>query len=709
MDPWLKHPWLLRIGALAVAALAVLMLNLRAPQSVAAVEAIVGDAFWRLGAGSQPERRLVVVDIDEASLREFGAWPWPRSVSARLVEKLTAAGSLVQGYDITFSDPRDGDDALRAAWSASNPVVAQLFSLDPVVAPEAGVVAGALAAPGCPAFAPAAFGQYGTAPALLEAHPAVGHINARVEADGVIRKVPALVCSGGKAYPSLALTMLWRTAQADGRQPAQRVDQAPAPDWQWHSSRDQGALFGWFAPEAWLTSRSLPGLVVPLDAEGNLRVPYHLSRKAFVSVPAADVLHGRVDPNLLKGAVVLVGATAFGAGDTVATPHGSVASGLEVHVQSFIGLLDHRVPYTPRAWPVIQVLGVLALTGLLLAVGLRRRGVPAKRLPLSGLVLAAACVLGAGAALVDGALWLPWLSLALYAVVASLMLATVEHALARAQRERLSAHLGAYLPAPVAQRLMRTDPSGSLQVDQRDVSVLVADIRNFSAFAAHRPPAETAALLHSFCCIAVDVVEQHGGVVENVVGDSVLAVWNADPYCEDHPARALAAARELVRSTRSLFASSTPITEHGPVQPLALGVGLESGTAIVGSFGPERRRAHAALGEPVSVANRIQQMTADLSMPILLGPQMAALLPGQGLEPQGEYLLEGLSRHYPLYAPAGWAELVSVDPKWAESVVAAPDRAVDNVEWTRWSNLTKTGPSAAGASPAARPGQLRDA
>ena len=189
----------------------------------------------------------------------------------------------------------------------------------------------------------------------------------------------------------------------------------------------------------------------------------------------------------------------------------------------------------------------------------------------------------------------------------------------------------------------------------------------------------------------------------------MLAVWNADPYCEDHPARALSAARELVRATRTLFDSSRPITEHGPVQPLALGIGLETGTAIVGSFGPERRRAHAALGEPVSVANRIQQMTADLSMPILLGPHMAALLPGQGLEPQGEFLLEGLSKHYPLYAPAGWAELVSVDPKWAESVVAPPERPADNAEWTRWSNPTMSGASVAGPTPAARPGQLRDA
>ena len=228
---------------------------------------------------------------------------------------------------------------------------------------------------------------------------------------------------------------------------------------------------------------------------------------------------------------------------------------------------------------------------------------------------------------------------------------------------------------------MASDPSGSLQFERRDVSVLSADIRNFSAFAANRAPEESAALLHAFCCIAVDVVEQHGGVVENVVGDSVLAVWNAYPECPDHSRQALAAAQELLRATRQLLASGKPTPEHSVVQPLALGVGLETGTAIVGSFGPARRRAHAALGEPVSVASRIQKMTLDLSIPILLGPQLAANLTADAVEPLGEYLLEGLSKHYSLYAPAAWAELVPADPQWLETATASTDVLEEADSW----------------------------
>ena len=193
-------------------------------------------------------------------------------------------------------------------------------------------------------------------------------------------------------------------------------------------------------------------------------------------------------------------------------------------------------------------------------MAVRQRGAPAKRLPIAGAALAALCVAAAYAALTEADQWWPWAGPALYAMLAATALATAEHALARAQRERLSAHLGAYLPAPVAQRLMASEPSGHLQVQRRPVSVLVADIRNFSAFAQHRPPEETAALLHAFYCVAVDVVEHHGGVVEQIAGDSVLAVWNAYADCPGPPAEGAAwrARRCCARRAPCWPAASSP-------------------------------------------------------------------------------------------------------------------------------------------------------
>lgn len=693
---WRHHPGRLRAAALVVSALVVALLQLFVPQLFAGAERVVGDWTWRLGATAKPERRMVVVDIDEASLKQIGPWPWPRSTIARLSQKLEQAGVVVQVYDINFPDAKEGDAELAEAWAAAPVVAGQIFSIDPTVAPHVGQIGGAVGNAGCPAFAPRSHGYYGQSPELLRAAPALGHITPRVESDGVVRKLPALVCHEGRAYASLSMAALWRATGGPERG-------GQAPDWRWAQADEQAFGGGLWAPAGWITSPSLPGLVIPVDEHGDLRVPYRLERKAFASVSAADVLNGSAEASLLNGTIALVGATAFGIGDTVATPHAAVAAGLEVHAQAIVGLLDHRLPHTPHRASLLQAVATGLIAIALLALVLRRRAVPAKRLPIAGAVLALACYAGSAAALLYADLWLPWASVGLFALLASTMLATAEHALTRAQRERLSAHLGAYLPGPVAQRLMAMDPSGSVQVDQRDVSVLVADIRNFSSFAAHRPAEETAAMLHAFCCIAVDVVEQHGGVVENVVGDSVLAVWNAYSDCPDHSQQALHAAQELLRATRTLLAPTQPPHEDSPVQPLALGVGLESGTALVGSFGPARRRAHAALGEPVSVASRLQQMTLDLSMPILMGPQIASRLPQGSTESLGDYLLEGLSRQYTLHAPTAWAELVPAEPLWVKAATA-DQRSQDGGKWSAWADSGASAPMRAHAAV-----QLRDA
>lgn len=669
---WRDHPWRLRTAALALAGLVVWLLQSALPSAFSVTESAVGDLAWRIGATTAPERRVVIVDIDETSLRQVGPWPWSRGTIAQLAERLDAAGVAVQAYDMVFDAPREGDAELARRWAGLPVVAGQVFSLDPATTPQVGAVSGALALTACPGFAPVSQGHIANSRELVAPAMATGHLTPRIEVDGVVRKVPALVCHQGRAYPSLALATLWRAAQPAGVGPGES-------DW---AVQPRGS--GWaglWQPELALVSPSLPGVWVPLDARGDMRVSYGQARKAFASVPAHQVLAGTADPALLRGAVVLVGATAFGLADVTATPLSSVAAGVEVHAQSVAALLDHRVPYTPRLVPVWQVLAGLAAAALLLLVAARQRGAPVKRLPIAGAVLALACSAGAVSALLGADLWLPWLAPALFALLAATSLATAEHALTRAQRERLSAHLGSYLPGPVAQRLMRSDPTGSIQVDQRTISVLAADIRNFSAFASHRKPDETAALLHAFYCIAVDVVEQHGGVVENVVGDSVVAVWNAYSDCPDHPAQALQAGKELLRATRALLVRPLDPQDPPLVQPLALGVGVETGSAVVGSFGPARRRAHAALGEPVSVASRLQQMTQDLSIPLLMGPQLAAQLalrgPAADAEHLGDYLLEGMTRQYAVYAPADWADLVPADQLWAGASSSRPSAAED--------------------------------
>ncbi|HRC38795.1 MAG TPA: CHASE2 domain-containing protein, partial [Rubrivivax sp.] len=313
------HPWRLRAAALGLAAAVVGLVQVFAPQLLHTVEEVSGDAVWRLAASDVPERRVVVIDIDEASLDRHGAWPWPRQTLAALSQRLQEAGVAVQAIDLVLDATRPGDAELQELWRRSPVVLGQIFSLDPQTTPQVGHVVGAVAAaPGttagspdpdrgsCPPFAPLSRGHIGNAGTVISTGSVAGHLTPSVHADGVVRELPALICHQGRAYPSLALATLWRAAQPDDAQ-------APAPDWTWRAGT------GLLEPAYLLTSPSLPGIQVPVDAAGQLRVPFRTARMALTSVSAHKVLAGQAPPAILAGTVALVGATAFGIGDVAAT------------------------------------------------------------------------------------------------------------------------------------------------------------------------------------------------------------------------------------------------------------------------------------------------------------------------------------------------------------------------------------------------------
>ena len=205
---------------------------------------------------------------------------WPRCRSA-----CRTPASPCRSIDLVLDATRPGDEELQDLWRRSPVVLGQIFSLDPQTTPQVGHVVGAVAAaPGsarspdpqrgaCPPFAPLSRGYIGNAGTLISAASVAGHLTPGVHADGVVRELPALICHEGRAYPSLALAALWRAAQPDGAATA-------LPDWTWRA----GA--GLLEPAYLLTSPSLPGIRVPVDAAGNLRVPFRVARVALTSVSA---------------------------------------------------------------------------------------------------------------------------------------------------------------------------------------------------------------------------------------------------------------------------------------------------------------------------------------------------------------------------------------------------------------------------------------
>lgn len=624
-------PWQGRTLALGLALVIAVLMRGLSPGLLDSLDERAGDFFWRTFPVDTQERRVVVVDIDEASLAEIGPWPWPRERLAALSSKLAALGAGTQIYDIVLPDARPGDDRLAAEFARHPVVLAEIFSLGNEEPSAAGQIRGALTSPACGAPLPQARGYIGNTMALA-ANPAIaaGHITPRIADDGSVRRLPALICFENRAYPVLGLAALLKSAAA-----------APS------LTLEPGA--GWLDPAYRLTHGALPGIQVPLDGNGDVRLSYSLSRKSFISVPAADVLAGRAPAEFFKGAWVLVGATAFGIGDVVPTPHGGAVGGVEVHAQLIAALLDNRLPYTPRAAPAIQLLmAALAAGALLLLLALRRNRLPVVSLPLVGLLLSVLMLVVHAGALLGSHLWLGWADPAVFSLCAGLLLGVVEHARTRTEREALFRNLSSYLPRAVASDIAFREPSGTIDARRCDITVLYVDLRNFSAYCENLPPEEAAALLHAFFTLVDRVVDIHHGIVEEYAGDDVMAIWDASSA---HVAQALAAAAQIIEEGAALL----PVPPPPGLEPLGIGIGIETGSALVGSFGPARRRTHTALGETVTIATRLQALTAELAESIILGPRAAALLRDAHLVPLGVFLLEGLNQPRNIFAfrPSG--------------------------------------------------------
>ena len=619
----------MRSLSVAVAATITLIVHLSSSQWLSDVEERSGDFFWRHGAHATQERRLLLIDIDDTSVSRIGPWPWPRERVAELVDKLRVAGAQAIALDIVFPDKKEGDTVFSEVIQRSPVVLSQILAIEGST-PADGQLQGAQPGLECSQSMSTASGFIGNSAELKST--SAGHITPRIAEDGSVRHLPALICHGGKVYASLVLPLIQKTIEPDNRLVLTSGTE-------------------WLHPHSTIKFAALPSLIVPIDENGDVRVPYRRSRSAFASISASDILENRFSEQLLKGSLVLVGATAFGLADSVPTPHGGAVSGVEVHAQFLSGLLDNAIPYTPRGAIALKWLmsGTAAVFLLFFAAVRTGQGRIAIWLPVAGLLISTLWLGMHGWVLLNKSLWIGWITPAIFTFFAAIALAIGEHARLRFERSRLYENLSAYLPAPVADRIALSEVRGIIEAERREVTVLFADIRNFSAYCEGRPPEEAAAMLHAFFTTASTVVTSHHGVIEEFVGDAIMAVWNAPVPCPDHTVQAFAAAQALQKACAPLFPASPP----PGLEPLALGIGLETGLALVGSFGPVQRRTHGALGETVTIAERLTALTGDLAQTILIGEKAAkALGPSVTLRDMGSFLLEGLRRPHQIFSPS---------------------------------------------------------
>lgn len=558
-------------------------------------------SVWSVLAKSEIDRRWVVVDIDETSLKRVGAWPWSREVMSQLLGQVLARGASVAVVDAVFPDPRPGDQSFRQVLTTRQIVLAQLFSdaaHDGKLANQ-GILQGASSASqDCSLSKVVQSNSYLANTPDLGQFP-VGHISPSVDQDGTVRHFPPVVCYEKKLYPSLILAGL---SAATGI----------TNTWRWERE------VSWWGPDAWVISDDLPGIRVPVDQAGLARLSFLRERSAYSAISAHQLLEDPTRVNL-DGAFVIVGASAFGLADAIPTPQSGLSTGMEVHLQVASALLDQEFTFTPQAaWLIESALAIFASISMIFWV--------LKWAERAAWIIAWACLLvvfewGLFVLGVWGlSWWIPPLALMAYTLCLGAMLAIYAHRTSWQDKRLLSEHLASFIDPIVARNLERDLLSSEIVAQEKDITVLVVDIVGFTPYSDQHPAAVTTDLLQTFFTQATRIAQVHGGVVDKFIGDAVMILFNANGACSDHAKAALACAADV--------AAWSQIYLQDPSRELNIAMGISTGVATVGQFGDKTRRTHTALGTIVTKAFRLERLCRDLHQRIVVSQETIVAVRG---------------------------------------------------------------------------------
>lgn len=579
---------------------------------------LVFDAYQRIQPRVATGAPVTIVDIDEASIAELGQWPWSRDLVGRIVDRLGELGAASIAFDIVFPEPdrtslsRAADELRAAGASVEIPAAAALdndLAFAEAIARNY-VVSGIVISDetSAPLPAPKAGFSYGGSdpltyltvhsggaanlPAIDAAAQGTGFFSFFPENDGIVRKLPLVAAAQNRLYPTLGIEAL-RVAQ-DARNFIIR-------------STDASGEIAGAAPA--MAAVRVGALDVPTGADGEFWL-YFSGLPDLVTIPAAALLdpdRGAAYADAIGGHLILIGTSAVGLRDIVATPTDASLPGVRVHAE----LIDQAMGATFLSRPDwargAEIALAVVLGFALVAVAQRGQAVWS--------AIAALLLLGT-------ALAFSWFGFSQYrllldpllaaAALAAIFLVTMPLLLLLTDREQqfVRGAFGRYLSPQLVERLGENPEALKLGGDLRDLTILFSDIRGFTGLSEKLTPDALTELLNSFLTPMTDVLLRSDATIDKYMGDAIMAFWNAPLDIADHPRKACLAALEMLASLDALN------RQRG--SSLKIGIGLNTGPSCVGNLGSAQRFSYSAIGDSVNLASRVEGLTKAYGVAILV-------------------------------------------------------------------------------------------
>lgn len=565
---------------------------------------------------------ILIIDIDEVSLKREGRWPWSRSKLAELISKLHNAGVAVISLDILLAEKEknpafivetaalekekvlpewfsglkkslDSDARFSEIIQGKEVVLGYLFHQELKSQNGKLMVSPIEVANGHNLHNLTVLKMSGYTANLDEfnTHSAgSGFFSIVPDQDGSVRRAPLIILHDKQLYPSLAL----ETARIYLLEDSIKVHSNAIDDIQT------------------ITHISLGKLQIKTDALGQILIPYLGKEKHFPYISATDILNENRSFPELENAIVFIGTSAKGLVDLRTTPVQTSFPGVEIQANILHGILNpESIKYVPDWEAGAMVLWILVLAIIMTFLYPVMQPLA---LDLTGLGLLISTFT------LNYWLWVsPHINLPIvlpFLLIMAVSSTYVIHYLLRENKDRRRIHemFGQYVPLDHINKLIETPEKITTEGERREMSVLFSDIRSFTAISEPLSTRELKTFLNHYLTPITKIIFENQGTIDKYVGDMVMAFWGAPLHNPQHAKYAVITALQIQNTITKM---QDEFSQLG-IPDVAAGIGIHTGDMNVGDMGSDYRRAYTVLGDAVNLGSRLESLTKYYGVKILV-------------------------------------------------------------------------------------------
>ena len=560
---------------------------------------------------------IVLINISESSLEAYGQYPWPRQNHAAVISDLRNSNAGMIGFTIMFPEAdRFGGDEVFASWIKDNGII---------LSQDADANGRSKKAP---YVGYATFGYSGDVLDLtyrygglitnidsLESNAwGAGLLNGAPEVDNLTRRIPLLSQVNGDLYPSFAL----ETVRAMQGKKSYTIK----------------------LNETGIESIILRPFIIPTDERGSIWLKWntHFESIDYDGQPLPD----------LKGKTAIIGVTAKGIVPQVSTPAGLLYPH-EIQANALQTIISDK-PISRPQWTFIAELGMIVLGSLLIVLAVYY-------LPIwIGLVF----FVGSAVA-VSLASYYAWyefsilLDLSASLIIYILLLTSASFNNFYKQfvlRQQIKKQFGTYVSPDLVKQLQKDPSLLKLGGERKEMTFMFMDICGFTPISEHYKnnddPEGLVILINNYLDTMTKIVLKNGGTIDKFMGDCIMAFWNAPLDCEDHADKAVQTSIEICEAADELIQQ----LEDQGLPRIDIGIGINTGTCIVGNMGSESRFDYSVIGDAVNLGARLEGQTRNYDgVRVLLGPETYRSCKDRAFAEVDRILVKGKSEKVTIFTP----------------------------------------------------------